>query len=79
MVLYNDESDNIMSNKLEMMFTPSKRKFEGSKEDIEITKSFLVKKQWGNKGCPFYLEWPYLTIPDMLKDKLTRHYLQIKS
>jgi hypothetical protein len=67
-----------MSNKLEMMFAPQKRKFEGSSVDIEDAKKFLIKNQWGTTGCPFYLEWPYLTIPDMLKDKITKYYLHIK-
>ena len=67
-----------MSNKLEMMFASKKRKFEATKEDIEIAKKYILKKQWGNEGCPFYLEWPYLTIPDMLKDRITKYYLNIK-
>ena len=78
-IFYNDEGDNIMSNKLEMMFMPQKRKFSNSKDDLDLVKNFFLKKQWGNEGCPFYLEWPYLTIPDMLKDKITKHYLSTKS
>ena len=67
-----------MSNKLETMFAPYKRKFEYSKHDIEVARKFFLYKKWGEDSCPFYLEWPYLTIPDMLKAKLTKYYLNIK-
>ena len=68
-----------MSNKIEMMFTPYKRKFKYTNQDIEDCKNFFRYKKWGDSGCPFYLEWPYLTIPDMLKSKLTKYYLNIKT
>ena len=31
--------------------------------------------RWPNYVCPFFLEWPYLTIPDMVKDKFARYTL----
>lgn len=68
-----------MSNKIEMMFAPRKRIFECTKQDIEDARIFVLKNKWGADGCPFYLEWPYLTIPDMLKSKLTKYYLNIKT
>lgn len=43
---------------------------ESSKQDIELTKKFFEKFAWGPEGCPFILEYPYLSIPDMIKDKL---------
>lgn len=56
-----------------------KRKFNvKSKEDIEIFKVFLETMTWGNTTCPFELEFPYLTIPDMIKDKLVYHYLKVQ-
>ena len=66
-------------NKIEMLTVYQRRQFEYSKQDIADAKKFLAHKKWGPEGCPFYLEWPYLTIPDMLKDKLTKFYLNIKS
>lgn len=50
-----------------------------NKQDVERFKQFLVKSGWGAEGCPFEIEQPWLTIPDMIKDKLIRHYLKIGS
>ncbi len=47
------------------------------KEHIESYRSFVVKQKWDSPGCPFELEWPYLSIPDMIKDKIINHYLKI--
>ena len=56
-----------------------KRKFDiNNKQDVEIYKHFLVNHDWKLTGtCPFILEFPYLTIPDMIKDKLIRKYLKV--
>lgn len=45
-------------------------------EDMKIFRSFLVANTWGPSGCPFNVEDPYVSIPDMIKDKIARHYLQ---
>jgi hypothetical protein len=37
---------------------------------MEIAKLFFTKHTWGHGGCPFFLEFPYTTIPDMMKDKI---------
>jgi len=67
-----------MNNKLESFFS-NKRNFSAhSKEDMKLAKLFLSKNMWGQKGCPFYLEWPYVDMPSMLKDKITKHYLKIE-
>ena len=56
-----------------------KRKFDiNSKKDIEIYRYFLINSDWKITGtCPFDLEFPYLTVPDMIKDKLIRKYLKV--
>ena len=46
------------------------------KDHVEHYRNFLVNRKW-NGGCPFELEWPYLSIPDMIKDKIINHYLKI--
>jgi len=58
----------------------NKRKFDiNSKEDIELFKYFLVNHDWRITGtCPFELEFPYLSIPDMIKDKLIYKYLKVE-
>ncbi len=37
---------------------------------------FLRSGKWEStvRGCPFKLEWPFLTIPDMCKNKLVQFY-----
>jgi hypothetical protein len=58
--------------------TLQKRTFDPTKqEDMNLFKLFLETGRWGDKGCPFILEWPFLTIPDMLKDSITKHVLGI--
>lgn len=45
-----------------------------SKTDLKDYEFFIKNSRWG-KNCPFELEWPYLTITDMIKDKLIEQYL----
>ena len=47
------------------------------KKHIDTYRHFVVKRKWENPGCPYELEWPYLSIPDMIKDKIINHYLKI--
>ena len=44
---------------------------------IDIYKKFISSRRWGDEGCPFMLEFPYLTIPDMIKDKLMYKFLKV--
>lgn len=46
------------------------------KAHLKLFKSFLSENKWG-KPCPFLLEEPYLTIPDMMKDKFIRNELEL--
>lgn len=56
-----------------------KRYFDvNSKKDIDLFVSFLKTGAWGSDGCPFTLEYPYLTIPDMIKDKLIHKFLKVE-
>jgi hypothetical protein len=41
-----------------------------SKEDMKLVKYFFKNHSWGKQACPFFLEFPYSSIPDMLKDKI---------
>ena len=54
------------------LLTNQKRTFDPkNKKDIELFKTFLSNNKWGGP-CPFILQEPYLTIPEMLKDKYLR-------
>lgn len=54
-----------------------KRSFDPkNKKDVEMFRTFMSENKWGIP-CPFILEEPYLTIPDMLKDRYIRHQLNI--
>lgn len=50
---------------------------ENNKKHVEAYVNFLRTSSWGKTGCPFSLDFPYLTIPDMIKDKLVRKYLKV--
>jgi hypothetical protein len=41
-----------------------------SKKDMAQAKIFFKTNSWGHGGCPFFLEFPYSTVPDMMKDKI---------
>ena len=63
---------------LEMLIRP-KRLFDVSnKKDVNSYTKFLRTGSWGYDGCPYVLEFPYLTIPDMIKDKLVHKFLKVK-
>lgn len=47
------------------------------KKDIEIYRQYLLNKGWGKAACPFILEFPHLTIPNMISDKLIRKFLKV--
>ena len=48
-----------------------KRYFDvNDKADLRIYKEFLENRNWGTTGCPFELEWPGLSIPDMISHKI---------
>lgn len=62
-------------NRIETWNINQRRIFEPSnKEDMKVVRKFLQDNKWEN-NCPFYLEWPYLDIPSMLKDKITDYAL----
>lgn len=39
-------------------------------------KTFKKSGKWGHDGCPFILEFPYYSVPDMIKYKLIDKYLE---
>ena len=63
-------------NKVEQFNMYQRHSFDpSSKEDLKIVRKYLHNNKWEN-GCPFFLEWPYLDIPSMLKDKITVYTLK---
>lgn len=62
-------------NKLHQEILRNRRPFDpNDKKDLEEFNYFLSNRKW-KTVCPFFLEWPYLTIPDMIKDKIVRNIL----
>jgi len=54
-----------------------KRVFDpNNQEDLKIYKKFLETGSWSQKPCPFFLEWPWLTIPHMINHKITESVLE---
>lgn len=59
-------------NKNRIIFDPV------NKKHIAMYREFLVNNcKWSTNGCPYELEWPYLTVPDMIRDKIIRKYLKL--
>jgi hypothetical protein len=48
------------------------------KKDIRDFRYFMANGKWAGYQCPFFLIWPYLTIPDMIKDQFTKYTLGIE-
>lgn len=63
---------------LALMIKPKILFDPNSKKHITVYKNFLRCHSWGINGCPFVLEFPYLTIPDMIKDKMIHKLLGVK-
>jgi hypothetical protein len=38
-----------------------------------------LKKGWGVNGCPFVLVFPYMTVPNMIQDKIIHSVLGVKN
>ena len=56
---------------------PPRRNFDvKSKTDLQIFKQFIDTSGWGHMGCPFICEEPWLSIPDMIKDKIAQEYVK---
>jgi hypothetical protein len=63
-------------NKIEQMNIYQRHQFDpSSKGDMIQVRRFLHNNKW-EYGCPFILEWPYLDIPSMIKDKITNYTLK---
>lgn len=50
-----------------------------SKQDIDAYRKFLKTNGWGNGGCPFFLVFPYMTVPHMIQDKIIHNVLGVKN
>lgn len=58
------------------MKTYVKVKFDPmSAEHVREYQNFRRTRSWGN-GCRFILEWPYMSIPDMIVQKLMDCHLK---
>jgi hypothetical protein len=69
----------IKTKQIQAIQLPKRRLFDiNSIKDIEVYRSFLETSSWKMAGsCPFKLEYPYISVPDMIKDKLIRKYLKV--
>lgn len=61
-----------------MKHTVEKRLFDVNNDnDVAVFRAFLQTNSWGVNGCPFKVEHPWISIPDMIKDKLVRNLLDV--
>ena len=59
---------------------PRKRFFNPKDgKDVEAYKKFLRTNSWGSGGCPFFLVFPYMTIPHMIQDKIIHNVLGVRN
>mgnify|MGYP003338171561 CR=1 FL=1 len=55
-----------------------KRVFDpNNQKDIESYRMFLIESRWSASGCPFILENPYISIPHMIQEKITKNVLKV--
>jgi hypothetical protein len=64
-------------NKVTLFHAYQRRYFDASSvKDMQDVRHYFHYNRWGENGCPFFLEWPYLTVPDMIRDKITKYTLK---
>jgi hypothetical protein len=62
------------------LYSSQKRLFNAkSKKDMSAYKNFLLTNGWGEGGCPFFLVFPYSTVPHMIQDKIIHNALGVKN
>lgn len=63
---------------MSILHIKQKRKFSvESKEDLNVFSEYIKTSSWGPNGCPFTIEYPWVNVPDMIKDKLVKKHLDI--
>lgn len=64
-------------NKIEFLAYNQRHLFDpANKADRKAAKYFFETHSWEKGICPFHLEWPYLNVPDMIRDRVTKHALK---
>jgi len=43
-------------------------------DHVNHYKYFLEHSRWSG-SCPFRVEWPFVTVPELIKDRLIKKYL----
>lgn len=52
-----------------------KREFNpNSKQDLVEYQHFITTGGW-KAGCPFLVEWPFITVPDTIQDKIIKSHI----
>jgi hypothetical protein len=64
-------SSNILKNKNKRVFNVKNSK------DVEIYKNYVLNNTWGKEGCPFEIEYPHVSVPYMIQEKLVKHFLKL--
>ena len=69
----------MVATKLAKMMQRTFKNFDvNDQKDLDRYKKFLQYGAWGKEGCPFICEDPWLSVPDMIKDKIARHFLKLR-
>jgi hypothetical protein len=62
---------------LDLNIKPKRAFSVKSKDDMLIAKNFFQTWSWGGNGCPFVLEQPHLSVPEMMKEKIINGMFKI--
>jgi len=62
---------------LDLLLKPKVLFNASNKKHIALYKNYLATNSWG-EGCPFILQFPHLTVPDMIKDQLIHKFLKVE-
>ena len=62
---------------LELNIKPKRHFDVSSRIDLKIAKNFFQTWSWGGHGCPFVLEQPHTSVPEMMREKIINKMFKI--
>ena len=48
-----------------------------STDDVNEFEYFMQNKRWKD-ACPFHLDWPYVSVVEMIKDQIVHQFLKME-
>lgn len=61
-----------------MINAPLRTRFDVNNEaHLHTYRQFLAEGRWGSQGCPFKSEYPWISVPAMINDKIVAKFLSL--